>query len=221
MSFASEFGCSWGYSSTTSRRGMSNAVAQWLSAIDMLPAVAERLKRAQIGGTWFDVIQAYDGPSTFFYIDPPFVLRMRRSGRYWHEMSDSEHEILVEELLRIRGEAVLSGYNNPIYEALEHTGWRRVDLTTACSAAGPTRSTGLLGADALANSSQTYAYGVGVAPHRRNRIWPPRPHLTTRRASYDFRSDSNPIPTVDLQAFGTSRSLLSTAKAGSGMPSAL
>ena len=61
MSFAGEFGRSWGHSISTSRLGMANAVAQWLSIIDMLPAIEARIRTVQIEpGDWLQVFEDYD-----------------------------------------------------------------------------------------------------------------------------------------------------------------
>ena len=150
MSFAGEFGGSWGRSVGTSRLGMANAVAQWLSIVDMLPAIAERVRTVQVEhGDWRQVLQAYDTPDTLFYIDPPFVKNTRRGGKYRHEMSNAQHRELVEVLLNIRGRGVLSGYRNAIYEPLEEAGWQCADLPVTCYAVGRTRATGLQGAGAL------------------------------------------------------------------------
>ena len=150
MSFAGEFGRSWGHSIATSRLGMANAVAQWLSIVDMLPAIAERARSVQVEHKdWLRVVEDYDTPDTLFYADPPFVRSTRRGGKYRHEMSNTEHRELVEVMLDIRGGVVLSGYRNPIYRPLEEAGWRCIDLPTACYAVGRTRITGLQGAGSL------------------------------------------------------------------------
>jgi DNA adenine methylase len=150
MSFAGEFARSWGRSVGTSRLGMANAVAQWLSIVDMLPAIAERFRSVQIEhGDWLDVLESYDTPNTLFYVDPPFVQNTRSGGKYQHEIDNDEHRELVEALLCIQGRAVLSGYRNPIYLPLEEADWKCVDLPTLCFAAGRTRLTALQGAGSL------------------------------------------------------------------------
>ena len=166
MSFAGEFGRSWGHSVATSRRGMANAVSQWLSIVDMLPDIAERVRMVQIEhGDWLDVLRSYDAPDTLFYVDPPFVRSTRRSGKYLYEMDDAAHRKLAETLLCIRGKALLSGYLNEIYAQLEEAGWERVDLPTVCFAAGRTRRTGLRGKGSLAGQSRTES--VWVSPTAR------------------------------------------------------
>jgi DNA adenine methylase len=150
MSFAGEFGRSWGRSIGTSRLGMANAVAQWLSIVEMLPALAERVRTVQIEhGDWLEVMESYDTPNTLFYVDPPFVRSTRCGGKYHYEMDNAEHRELVEVLLSIQGRAVLSGYRNAIYRPLEEAGWECVDMPIVCYAVGRTRLTGLHGVGSL------------------------------------------------------------------------
>jgi DNA adenine methylase len=157
MSFSGEFGRSWGYSVATSRWGMANAVSQWLSIIDMLPAISDRVKRVQIEhGDWHAILERYDSPDTLFYVDPPFVKATRRSGRYVHEMEDEAHENLVKALRNIQGKVLLSGYRHNIYRPLEEDGWECVDLPTTCYAVGRTRRTSLRGGGSLTRYSNQH-----------------------------------------------------------------
>lgn len=167
MSFSGEFGGSWGYSVTTSRRGMANAVSQWLSILDMLPAISERMRRVQVEhGDWRTMLHRYDTPDTLFYVDPPYVKSTRRSGKYAHEMDDDAHQELVEMLRCIKGGVLLSGYRNPTYAQLEDEGWERLDMPTVCYAAGRTRYTRLLGKGAIAYQRRTES--IWVSPRARN-----------------------------------------------------
>jgi DNA adenine methylase len=78
---------------------------------------------------WRDVVLKYDSEDTLFYLDPPYVLETRKNseGVYVCEMSDKEHEELVDVCLRLKGKVILSGYRNRIYERLEKNGWIRLD----------------------------------------------------------------------------------------------
>jgi len=74
------------------------------------------------------VISQYDRPGTLFYCDPPYVLstRMPNSNMrhcYSHEMTDEDHSALAAALHEIKGMAILSGYDCPIYKKL-YRGWR-------------------------------------------------------------------------------------------------
>lgn len=136
----------WSYSLTTSNRGMAGAVSRYLSIIEQLPQIHERLMRVQIEhDDYRNVLERYDTPQTFFYLDPPYVPTTRKSGSYTHEMAEEDHRELVEQLLTLKGKVLLSCYYHPVYEPLERAGWKKLDFPTACHAAGRTRGTGLLG----------------------------------------------------------------------------
>jgi len=91
---------------------------------------AYRLKDAQIECLpALRCIQMYDGPDTLFYVDPPYVLEARATGRrrrYRHEMEDEDHRQLAETLRRVEGMVVLSGYRCDLYDEL-YAGWLRLD----------------------------------------------------------------------------------------------
>jgi len=71
-------------------------------------------------------------------------------------MTEEDHEDMVEILLNLKGYAVLSGYNTPIYQPLENAGWIRKEYKTICNAAAKTRTSKLQGAgSALKHSPRT------------------------------------------------------------------
>lgn len=128
------------------RKGMTKAVSTMLNTIDRLPEIAARLRGALLDCADFrKIIKRYDAPGTLFYLDPPYVHSTRRTPKgYAHEMSDSDHEDLVELLLGIEGKAMLSGYDHPIYGPLECAGWRKHEFSMNCSVAALYRSTNVL-----------------------------------------------------------------------------
>ena len=129
-------GKAFGNSVTHGRNGMSPSMRGFLSAVSRLPEIHKRLRSAQIENLDFrSLIEKYDRPQTFFYLDPPYVLSTRKAKAYEHEMSDQDHHELIEILLSIKGKALLSGYTNPLYSPLEHAGWTRHDIKTSCSVA--------------------------------------------------------------------------------------
>jgi DNA adenine methylase len=142
MSFAGHH--AWGTVVRTSRRGMADTCAGFLSCVDALPEVVARVQRAQIeNAPALRVLERYCTPTSLAYLDPPYVAGTRRSGEYACEMNDADHEALVEAILRLPGRFVLSGYAQPFYAPLEAAGWMRVDFQTACYAACRTRASGL------------------------------------------------------------------------------
>ncbi len=87
------------------RRGMNEQVSSWLTAVDGLPEVHDRLKRVVIHNVpAVAVILSQDGPNTLFYCDPPYVHETRTArDAYEAEMSDDDHEELLYTLSQIEG----------------------------------------------------------------------------------------------------------------------
>jgi DNA adenine methylase len=129
-----------GITKTRTRAGMNNEVSAWLSAVEGLPAVHERLKRVLVldGRDGADVIRSQDAESTLYYIDAPYIASTRTAPKvYRHEMSDDDHARLIQTLVLIEGKAMVSHYRHPVYDALhERHGWRRVDFDLANHASG-------------------------------------------------------------------------------------
>ncbi len=148
----------WSYSLKKVNRNMASVVSKWLSIIDILPEIHERFKTVMIEhDTWEKVCERYNdwGKEGFYYLDPPYVLSTRRNGGYEHELTDEDHERLVEWLLtKAKVKVMLSGYDNEIYKKLEENGWRKICWNVACNSAGRTRQTGMLGKGATFEKGQ-------------------------------------------------------------------
>lgn len=94
-------------------------------------ACAQRLKAAQLEcDTAANVIERFDDANTLFYVDPPYVHSTRGESRiYRFEMDDSEHTALAQQLHRIKGMVVLSGYHCPLYREL-YANWQMKSIET-------------------------------------------------------------------------------------------
>ncbi|OCB03451.1 hypothetical protein BBC27_07770 [Acidithiobacillus ferrivorans] len=129
----------WGYSRTT------NQAQSFRGHVDKLPAIAERLLDVHIEhGDGVGVIRRWDGPDTFFYVDPPYAdsTRTNKSGRsaYHAEIDDDGQQTLVGALLNLHGGAILSGYRAPLYQPLEDAGWERREFSMDLSSAARVRT---------------------------------------------------------------------------------
>jgi len=110
------------------RRRMSDQVSAYLSTIEGLPEVHDRLSRVIIlNEDAKDVIQREDNEVTLFYCDPPYPKGSRTAkDAYEHEMTDDQHHQLLDVLRSCQGRVILSTYPNPIYdERLQD--WNRDD----------------------------------------------------------------------------------------------
>src|SRR5205085_429085 len=79
---------------TRVRRQMNAEASAWLTAIEGLPAIHDRLKRVVVlNRDALDVIRQQDGSDTLFYLDPPYLPETRVSSEvYDHEMGLAQHE---------------------------------------------------------------------------------------------------------------------------------
>jgi DNA adenine methylase len=122
----------WATSKRT-RREMAEPVSKYLSAIDGLADVADRLRTVLIESRpAIEMLAQYDGEDSFFYLDPPYVPETRhgkKAATYAYEMSVEDHETLLDAILTLQGKAMLSGYANPLYDSKLKT-WRRAELKT-------------------------------------------------------------------------------------------
>lgn len=116
------------------RRGMNEQVSSWLTAIEGLPEIHERLKRVVIlCHDALSVIKSQDGQNTMFYLDPPY-LHSTRSGKlankdYEFEMTEEDHARLLRSLTEVEGHFILSGYRSDLYDSFASVNaWRRVDI---------------------------------------------------------------------------------------------
>lgn len=154
---AKTIGC-WGRAVGDSRRGMASIASKWRSRLKLLDRWHDRLTRVQVDNRdAVDCIRYWDTPETVFYVDPPYVAATRKSKNdYQHEYTDAQHAELVDCLLTIDGQAVVSGYACEAYLPLEREGWQRIDIQTACHAAVRARNSGLQGTGAaLAKAPRT------------------------------------------------------------------
>lgn len=119
-------------SKNRTRRGMNEQASAWLTSIEGLPEVHNRLKRiAMIYNESFEtIIKQEDSPNTFFYADPAYLKETRVStDDYAFEMSDTQHEQLLEAFGKIKGKFMLSGYPSEMYaEARKKYGWTYRDF---------------------------------------------------------------------------------------------
>jgi len=116
-----------GFRSNSNRSGTTPA-HDWVNYPDSLRCVVERLQGVVVlNRDACEVMAGHDGPDTLHYVDPPYVFDTRADGSadYAHEMTDSDHETLLDFLVTLKGMVMLSGYPSDLYDrALP--GWERV-----------------------------------------------------------------------------------------------
>jgi DNA adenine methylase len=139
LAFGAHYGSTFGYDVT----GSATVVNSYLAAVEAIAWASKRLHGVVIENKdWAEVIEQYDSPSTFFYLDPPYLPETRRIANvYEYELGRREHIRLVERFRNIKGMAMLSCYFGDVYMPLIEAGWQRYDKATKCSVVGAIRGT--------------------------------------------------------------------------------
>lgn len=122
----------------TIRRGMSKSCSDYLSSVDNLDSYNERISRVIIENRdIFDLIDKYDSESSFFYLDPPYVIETRKSSqKYRQEFLNEQHEALVNKVNSMKGKVLISGYNHSIYDNLN--GFKKIEFSSPNSCSNAT-----------------------------------------------------------------------------------
>lgn len=106
-------------------RERAYAAADWCKIPEKIMEATERLRGVQIENRpAVELIRRFNFENVLIYCDPPYVLSTRCREQYRKEMSDKEHEELLETLLQHKGPVVISGYASPLYEKILG-GWHR------------------------------------------------------------------------------------------------
>lgn len=106
------------------KRKYGTAQHLWAEFSKTVTAVGQRFESVLVENSpAIDVLRQFDATDTLFYVDPPYVHDTRvmrvcrdRTGAYRHEMSDQDHQQLIDVLCSTKGMVVLSGYSHPLYE---------------------------------------------------------------------------------------------------------
>jgi DNA adenine methylase len=128
--------------------GKGNAAGYFYGSLPNIKTVMRRFQNVQIEQkAALEVMEAFDGPDTLIYADPPYLPETRSDGKannYKHEMTVEDHEKLLAWLLTAKSKIILSGYPSPLYTTtLERAGWIREDHEAVASSALRSRRNGL------------------------------------------------------------------------------
>lgn len=138
QSRAGKLDCFATLSRNRTRRQMNEQASSWMSAIEGLADVADRLKRVVIlDDDALNVIRSQDGPNTLFYLDPPYLHQTRvTKSDYDHEMSTDQHVALLDTINRCSGKVLLSGYPSKLYQSkLRNWNYEDIEIDNKASSA--------------------------------------------------------------------------------------
>lgn len=102
------------------------------SRIRHLYQISKRLKNVLIlQRDALSLIAPFDSDNTLFYLDLPYLSETRSAKKlYTLEFgSEFQHKPILEALSRIKGKAIISHYNHPLYDEIL-SGWRKETIQT-------------------------------------------------------------------------------------------
>ncbi len=121
----------------TMRQGTQHPPSkEWGSYPDAIPAITDRLQGVMVENREaLEIIRAFDGSDTLFYLDPPYPHGTRVTGSgYRQEMSDEDHRNMASVVRALKGMVVISGYACALYDEELYPDWQRI--STNASAQG-------------------------------------------------------------------------------------
>jgi len=111
------------------RRSMSKSVSDFLSAIDRLPELHDRLSKIIVTNTnGMDLIRKFNRENAFMYCDPPYEQSTRTSTRYKVDMDRSGHEDFLDAVIESNAKILISGYHCDLYDKLLDNGFKKVSF---------------------------------------------------------------------------------------------
>lgn len=109
----------WGSSIKESRVSISEKTHRWITAVNGLWEVAERLKQVQIECRDFRfILRSYDHPGTLFYLDSPYRMTHRSSSKYEFEFKQQDYHDMHYWTAQAKGKVAISGYDEPFMREL-------------------------------------------------------------------------------------------------------
>ena len=131
-----------GFRANSNRSGTLPA-HDWAGFPEALSAITERLRGVVVENRdAIEVALQHDGDETLHYWAPPYLHSMRAKKNpydpayvgYFKEMTDTEHEHMLQVAMELRGMVVISGYPSEMYDGAL-LGWRREQITALADGA--------------------------------------------------------------------------------------
>ncbi len=118
-------------------REKAYALWNWYRLPDWIIDITERLRKVQIENRpALEVIERFNYSQVFMYLDPPYMLCTRSGKQYMHEMTDAEHEELLQMITQSRAKIMISGYETDMYNDYL-SGWEKRQFSSCAEHGKP------------------------------------------------------------------------------------
>ena len=102
----------------------------WRRLPQVVFEVCDRLKNAHIENcNALDLIAKNNRQETLLYLDPPYLLNLRKHRLYKNEISDSIHIELLKLIKNSKAQVILSAYDSELYNS-ELKSWNTAEINT-------------------------------------------------------------------------------------------
>lgn len=120
---------------------IGGTACKWGSICDTIGLAAERLRGDPTHLIMIEnkdamsLISEHNSKDDLLYLDPPYVRDTRKSGRlYKHEMTDDQHQKMLELVQNSKAHVVISGYDCKLYDHML-SGWNKYKTMTHTTSA--------------------------------------------------------------------------------------
>lgn len=112
---------------TVVRRNMSKSISDYLSCIDRLPELHQRISKLIVLNTdGISIIEKYNRDNVFIYCDPPYEQSVRGITRYNVDMDRDTHLRFIDTVINSNAKILISGYDCDIYDILLENGFSKI-----------------------------------------------------------------------------------------------
>ena len=126
---ASDLAKKTGWKNRGSRQAAGGMSIRWQKVPAELSAIALRLQDAELEcRPAVEVMERFAHSDVLIYADPPYLPTTRTQTTYACEMTEEDHERMLDVLTRHPGQVVLSGYESDLYDRAL-TDWRKLPIT--------------------------------------------------------------------------------------------
>ena len=106
------------------RRNMSKSISDFLSSIDNLYEIHQRLSTVLIlNRDALELIEKYNTKNVFMYLDPPYEQSTRTNARYVIDMDEEKQKQFINTVINKNSKIMISGYDCELYQKLNDNGF--------------------------------------------------------------------------------------------------
>ncbi len=136
-----------GWKNDVQGRERSYASRDWCNLPWKVMEAAERLRGVQIENKpAIELIRRFNHENVLIYCDPPYMMETRHGKQYRCEMTDEDHEELLNVLMKHKGKVIISGYDTCLYADMLK-GWNTMVKTAYSQVGSPKREMILMNYD--------------------------------------------------------------------------